>query len=425
MYFIRDVEIAGFWGRHVAKASLHRNVTLPIGKNGSGKTTFMDLLQGVLRVDLRLLSLHPFSSIVITLANENGAKRTIKVTRETKESPVELLRFQIGNRAIRLPIYSAEMDSVRHLRVRPRLAEQYQKLRDEMSALVSVASLSVHRTSSETVSDDDYPSRGRVKRSPVDERLEELSKRLQTYQLSRADQTAKISAEFQRKVLASNLFDKNFDTYTARPTDKLDLERHEADLTNAYRDLGLLDEGVVKRIHEHFKAIARSISAINLHLTEKKALGVNEVMPLPLLRRTQHIIDLSLDAETQRRAIAQPKQQYLQILQSFFLDTKVQLSDGGDLSFSKGDKAIDIGQLSSGEKQLVILMTETLLQNNAQFVFLADEPELSLHIAWQSKVIESISSLNNNSQVIVATHSPEIAAGWRECLLDMANVIHG
>lgn len=66
MFYVRDVVIEGFWGKYNAKAQLHPDVTVLIGKNGSGKTTFMDLLQGVLRVDLRLLGSHQFTSIDIT-----------------------------------------------------------------------------------------------------------------------------------------------------------------------------------------------------------------------------------------------------------------------------------------------------------------------------------------------------------------------
>ena len=72
-----------------------------------------------------------------------------------------------------------------------------------------------------------------------------------------------------------------------------------------------------------------------------------------------------------------------------------------------------------------ILLTETLLQRNQTFIFLADEPELSLHIEWQSMVIRSIKALNRNAQIIVATHSPEIAGGWAENIIDMEDILNG
>ena len=71
----------------------------------------------------------------------------------------------------------------------------------------------------------------------------------------------------------------------------------------------------------------------------------------------------------------------------------------------------------------MILLVETLLQKNQPFIFLADEPEISLHIEWQAKVISSIRQLNFEAQVIVATHSPEIAGSWKGNVINMEDII--
>ncbi|UXY53569.1 ATP-binding protein [Pseudomonas tohonis] len=87
-------------------------------------------------------------------------------------------------------------------------------------------------------------------------------------------------------------------------------------------------------------------------------------------------------------------------------------------------RQLNVTKLSSGEKQLLILFTEALLQKKQPFVFLADEPELSLHIAWQRKIIPAVKSLNPNAQVIVATHSPEVASKYRSSIIDMEDILH-
>lgn len=73
------------------------------------------------------------------------------------------------------------------------------------------------------------------------------------------------------------------------------------------------------------------------------------------------------------------------------------------------NRPINSISLSSGEKQLIILLTEALLQKSMPNIFIADEPELSLHIGWQRIIIEKILEMNPMAQIIVATHSPEIA----------------
>jgi ABC-type cobalamin/Fe3+-siderophores transport system ATPase subunit len=69
---------------------------------------------------------------------------------------------------------------------------------------------------------------------------------------------------------------------------------------------------------------------------------------------------------------------------------------------------VEISTLSSGEKQLFIILGEALLQENRNVVFISDEPELSLHVKWQGTLFENIRSINPSCQVITATHSPDI-----------------
>lgn len=71
---------------------------------------------------------------------------------------------------------------------------------------------------------------------------------------------------------------------------------------------------------------------------------------------------------------------------------------------------------------MLILLTQTLLQEKQPYVFIADEPELSLHIEWQKDIIGAINTINPNAQVIVATHSPEIAGQWSDNIISMESI---
>jgi ABC-type lipoprotein export system ATPase subunit len=72
--------------------------------------------------------------------------------------------------------------------------------------------------------------------------------------------------------------------------------------------------------------------------------------------------------------------------------------------------------LSSGEKQILIILLTTLLQDNKSYILLMDEPELSLHIDWQKSLIKNLRQINPNCQIIMATHSSIIYyyQGWIE-----------
>jgi energy-coupling factor transporter ATP-binding protein EcfA2 len=81
----------------------------------------------------------------------------------------------------------------------------------------------------------------------------------------------------------------------------------------------------------------------------------------------------------------------------------VQLPSGEDLSPVL---------LSSGEKHLLVLLVAAL--SAGESLLLIDEPELSLNVDWQRALVPTLRELNASSQLIMATHSPEICAGLPE-----------
>ena len=67
----------------------------------------------------------------------------------------------------------------------------------------------------------------------------------------------------------------------------------------------------------------------------------------------------------------------------------------------------------------MILLTQALLKFDKPVVYIADEPELSLHVTWQEKLLKSLVTLGEQMQVIVATHSPDIVGGFHDKVIDL------
>ena len=78
------------------------------------------------------------------------------------------------------------------------------------------------------------------------------------------------------------------------------------------------------------------------------------------------------------------------------------------LKVRKGDTVLSLTQLSAGEKQLLIILLEILLIRDDAALVLMDEPELSLHIRWQRKLIPQLIQLKPKAQFIIATHAPSV-----------------
>ena len=79
---------------------------------------------------------------------------------------------------------------------------------------------------------------------------------------------------------------------------------------------------------------------------------------------------------------------------------------------------LDANKLSSGEQNEIVMLYEMIFDVADNTILLVDEPEISLHVAWQNKFLNMMSRIasNNKLQVVVATHSPQIIGDrWDEC----------
>lgn len=427
MFRLKNVEIEGFWGQHKIETDFNNDVNIFIGKNGTGKTTFINLLQAVISVDLELLFTLQFEKITINLF-EGKKKRKVVVSKIASELRYKEIEYQIGTSKNKLPILPEQelrYMSRRSGRIHPKFYREVQEIKSSMKELINVSYLSVNRDN--ILKDDPRENRRDEVYNAIDMRLDELIGELTSYQLQLETDLSKLSKGFQANVLKSMLFNEEFDFVNIDESVKPDLRRIKIGLMTAYRGLGILDNQIEEDIEKHVQAIEKAANSINNHVEDNSnPVFANDVTPLTLLRRTRRINELSSELESSKKEIFQPLDSYIKLLNEFH-DTKdftLQDSKTGGIFIEKDDTEIPISQLSSGEKQLIILLTETLLQKGQQTLFIADEPELSLHIEWQRKVISSIRKLNPNSQIIVATHSPEIVGRFKDSVINMERIVN-
>lgn len=85
---------------------------------------------------------------------------------------------------------------------------------------------------------------------------------------------------------------------------------------------------------------------------------------------------------------------------------------------------IKLENLSSGEKQEIVLFFELIFASKQNSLILIDEPEISLHIAWQKRFMQDVIDIANERdlKVIVATHSPQIIGKYRDAQIDLGEL---
>ena len=145
------------------------------------------------------------------------------------------------------------------------------------------------------------------------------------------------------------------------------------------------------------------------------------------------IIELltSGDPDDQMKAaeVSAPKKQFQDMIDELFADTNKKLDrQSNEIQFVQTNgngttEMITPYQLSSGEKQMLAILLTVLVENREPYALLMDEPEISLHIDWQQRLIDLIRQLNPNAQIILSTHSPAlIMDGWMSNVTEVGDI---
>ena len=116
-----------------------------------------------------------------------------------------------------------------------------------------------------------------------------------------------------------------------------------------------------------------------------------------------------VEMDDMRRIYAQ-NDLFIEIVNHAFANTqKVVDTEQSKLQFRLEREVLDNNKnLSSGEKQFLIIMLTVLLQRKEESILIMDEPEISMHIDWQRELLNNLQKLNPNCQIILATHSPGV-----------------
>jgi hypothetical protein len=123
-----------------------------------------------------------------------------------------------------------------------------------------------------------------------------------------------------------------------------------------------------------------------------------------------------------RELVAERLVTFEQVMAEFLTGKSVSVDARRGVTILSDDgERLEESQLSSGEFQLLYLMVAALTTRRRGTVIAIDEPELSMHIAWQRRLVPSLIKCASRAapQFILATHSPDIAAGYPESMVEL------
>lgn len=122
--------------------------------------------------------------------------------------------------------------------------------------------------------------------------------------------------------------------------------------------------------------------------------------------------------------ISIPKRKFQDMIDELFSETQKKINRRrNEIIIEQDGEQLYPYQLSSGEKQVLVILLTVLVQDEQPYALFMDEPEISLHVEWQQKLIKLIRELNPNVQIILTTHSPAVIMdGWMDAVTEVSDI---
>ncbi|QOF82718.1 MULTISPECIES: AAA family ATPase [unclassified Pseudomonas] len=421
-YLIR-VDIEGLWGDGPGVSiPFDRKFNFIIGKNGTGKTTVINLLAAALTGDFERLDKINFSRIFILLGTAGNRRRpSIEVIKEQKpDLPYFDITYKIKMSSSEDPIIY-DLDAFAEERsfrgapqrfVRDRFyREKFIYIQSQLENMIKVNWLSVHRhVESERVGEDRRPI------NAVDQKLALMNNQLVRYFSRLGTSFAEETKNFQKSSflsLTSIQKEANIRSFV----ESVDVENEKRSLASIFELLGVEQTKATRQVER----ISQELVKAKTPFLKNEGISLQQLLAVFNSFKTHALVQSYESLQEKKEAIFQPINKFIDVVNSLFSpQKKVEISPQNELIVrSRTGLKIEIEDLSSGEKQLLIILGQALLQESGQVVYIADEPELSLHIDWQERLTTSISKLNPNAQIVFATHSPDIVGEHPDNVMDM------
>ncbi|HFN0576965.1 TPA: AAA family ATPase [Klebsiella quasipneumoniae] len=416
------VTIEGFWGVKDVSLNFYSDYNFIIGPNGIGKTTVLNLITSVFKVDIDAIAKVQFDRVLIGVIGLDNNLYHIDVIKGIGDNDDCVITFQILNLSNDFKVFSRIFKTVLHdrsddynrLRRFSRNYFQHEDAKKIINEMINIVWLPIGRFTPEN--DKEY--RLSAYGSTVDMRLDAVLEGIVKYASVINKNISNEMSEFQRDALISSI-DSSYAEGLKKNKNEHNSSHDMNALMEVFQEVGIPEYKYKQRVLKMFTVLEEVVSKINEG--KENMLTQEEVTNAFSLSRTRYLVERYNEYKTKKDLISNKINLFIEQLNKLFSNRKVFfITDSNELSFiSEGRGDLSLFDLSSGEKQLIILLGEVLLNESTPCVFIADEPEISLHVSWQEMLAEVMGQLNSNMQVILATHSPDIVSKRTNNIISM------
>lgn len=426
--------------------NFHDDLSILTGVNGSGKTTVLQLIQALLTPSLRDLLSIPFETVQVFYFDKDADVQI------SAEKTAKGLVLGVSGIDERLTLQNIDADKLDFILSRPerseKLFEDFQiKYSDHavfeyISNINAPVFLGLERTHKNTL---DYPVDYYNERERMLARKTNLERGRRMIKGSLAaglmesqlliqeafKRLRKIEDQFSERLRESILLsaikyhDFSFltdDLQSNLPTanERQQIMQRRDEIESVLSNIGVSGDKIKAELNYYFEKLEALFKSMD-DLDESKGGGfpIEWLLNKAQIDRFSDLIKIIDDNKSKVDKLFSPINKFIDSINSFYGDTRksISINTVGQLTITRPDKQIaPIEALSSGERQLLIIYAHVLFNEfgSRSNVFIIDEPELSLHLRWQGMFVEKIMEVSPKTQLVLATHSPEIMGGYED-----------
>ena len=399
------------------KISFNKNLTILVGKNGSGKTTTLKIINNILNNEYKKLFNYKFKSIRL----------------ETTSGPIIIEK--VNNKTIKL----SSNEDTKPLTIRSNTdLENHINNKKSFTSLYFPTYRRIETDFLDLIYDNDFDKYEEkfIANRLIDKMGADNKGRNTVLGLTNNDISKIIEKKWNEvieheKTKLNNLIQKFFYSLLDTPKDlddkkpfiSFEFEENEVrnHLTQLFKQAGFIKNDTdIHRIESYVENVSQAHAALDKLSDSEYSMTPDIVKTLLSYEKVAQLVTMYRDTYSE---IHSKKQKFhnLNKTLSNFLNKEVTIEDGR-LLFVKNQNELSYEDLSAGEKQLVALFIYTHLSLDPGSIVIIDEPELSLHVSWQREFLQNLIKDNENIQFIVSTHSPFIISNYRDQIEELGSL---
>ena len=433
---LQRVEVDRLFGiyDHRIDLNLPDRVTLLHGQNGVGKTSVLRMINALLRNDITYFGQIPFARFLLAFQDDCSLELTPSgVNNQNGRGVLKLTRNGRTEQEDSVELRSA--------------AEFLANSIDHLEPAVGIENTWIDIRDGEMLSETEVLSRyGKSRRAFVrresppwfDEFLQGANTHLieaQRLMRPRVEPTSWpdfVTRPFNQPTLTLSVveYSQDFSKRLDHTMAAYGRQAQVLDQTFPERMISKVDELSVPQIQNRMKELddaTKNYEAIGI--LDKTTVNPFDIDSLGNLDDTQARVMTLYVHDTENKLavledLANRTTLLLENVNGKFRHKKIHVDrEQGLVAQDKGGQQLSLHSLSSGEQHELVLHYDLLFKTPPNTVVLLDEPELSLHVAWQKQFLPDLMNIVKLSDfdAIVATHSPFIVGERDDLMVPLGN----